>query len=100
MLSRALRLIRAYHQLTQTELAKRLLISNSYLCEIEQGNKSPGLDLLDRYSEIFKIPTSSILLFSESIGKDKKPGTKLRAAATSKILSLLEWLEARDAVEP
>lgn len=99
MLNRALKLLRTYHQYTQVELAKRLGISNSYLSELEKGDKTPGLDLLERYSEVFKMPVSSILLFSESINEDRKPGAKLRVGAADKILRLLEWLQERDAVE-
>lgn len=99
MLYRALRLLRTYHQLTQVELAKRLGISNSYLSEIESGDKSPGLELLDKYAELFKIPASSILLFSETMETERKPGGRLRVAAADKILRLLEWMEERDAVK-
>lgn len=99
MLHRALKLLRTYHQLTQIELAKRLGISNSYLCEIEGDVKSPGLELLDKYADVFKMPVSSILLFSESMEGKRKPGEKLRVAAAGKILRLLEWLEERDTVK-
>lgn len=99
MLYRALKLLRTYHQLTQIELAKRLGISNSYLSEIEKGDKAPGLDLLNKYAEVFKMPTSSILLFSETMEGERKPGSKLRIAAADKILRLLEWLEERNAIE-
>lgn len=99
MLNRALKMLRTYHQLSQVELAKRLGISNSYLSELEKGDKTPGLDLLEKYSEVFKMPVSSILLFSESIDMQRKPGTRLRVAAADKILRLLEWLQERDAVE-
>jgi transcriptional regulator with XRE-family HTH domain len=98
MLNRALRLLRTYHQLTQVELAKRLSISNSYLSELESGDKSPPLDLLERYADIFKMPTSSILLFSESLTAEGQRGGKLRIGAADKILRLLEWLEERDAI--
>lgn len=99
MLHRALRLLRTYHQLTQVELAGRLGISNSYLSEIESGGKPPGLDLLDKYAEVFKMPVSSILLCSETMGETRKPGSRLRVAAADKILRLLEWLDERDAVK-
>lgn len=100
MLNRALKLLRAYHQLKQVELAKRLNISSSYLSELESGDKAPSLDILSKYAEIFKMPVSSILLFSESVGNAHKPGTKLRVAAADKILRLLEWLQERDAIRP
>lgn len=99
MFHRALRLLRTYHQLSQGELAKRLEISNSYLSEIESGNKAPGLDLLAKYAELFKMPLSSILLFSEKMEEKRKPSTKLRIAAADKILRLLEWMEEKDAIK-
>ncbi len=99
MLNRALRLLRTYHQLTQVELARRLGISNTYLSEIERGDKSPGIELLNKYAEVFSMPTSSILLFSESIMNEGTRGKKLRIGAAEKILRLLEWLEERDSVQ-
>ena len=98
MLNRALKLLRTYHQLRQIELAKRLGISNSYLSEIETGVKMPGVDLLEKYSEVFKMPVSSIMLFSEKMSDEKMSGEKLRVAAADKILRLLEWIDERDAV--
>jgi len=99
MLHRALKLLRTYHQLTQLDLAAQLEISNSYLSEIEKGVKTPPLDLLSKYSKIFNMPASSILLFSEKMDESAKTGTKLRIAAADKILRLLEWLEERDAIK-
>ncbi len=99
MLHRALRLLRTYHQLKQTELAVRLSISGSYLSEIEKGIKAPSIELLDKYAEVFKIPVSSILLFSESMGDRKKLSERVRSATTDKVLKLLEWIEEREAVE-
>lgn len=98
MLNRALKLLRTYHQLKQVDLAKRLGISNSYLSEIETGSKMPGVDLLEKYSEVFKMPASSILLFSEKMSDEQKTGEKLRVAAADKILRLLEWIDEREAV--
>ena len=99
MLNRALKLLRTYHQYSQVELAKRLDISNSYLCEIEKGAKSPAIDLLNKYSEIFKMPVSTILLFSENISSTNKPSEKLRIGAADKVLRLLEWIDERELVE-
>jgi len=98
MLNRALKLLRTYHQLTQVELAKRLSISNSYLSEIETGVKTPGIDLLEKYAEVFKMPVSSIMLFSEKMSDEEKTGEKLRVAAAEKILRLLEWIDERESV--
>lgn len=101
MIHRALRLIRTYHQLKQTELASRLNISNSYLSEIEGGSKKPSLDLLQEYSHIFKIPVSSILLFSEQVvdGERTLTRTKLRVASANKILKILEWFDEQNNIK-
>lgn len=97
MINRALKLLRTYHQLNQTQLADKLEVSNSYLCEIEKGAKSPGIDLLTKYSVIFKMPLSSILLFSEVL-ESNSPKEKLRAAAADKVLKLLEWIDDKEAI--
>ena len=67
MLSEALRLIRVFHDMKQTELAQRLGISKSYLSEIESGKKPPRMDLIERYASEFGIPSSSILFFAEGL---------------------------------
>lgn len=98
MLNRALKLLRTYHQFKQVDLSTRLGISNSYLCEIETGTKTPSVDLLSKYSVIFKMPVSSIMLFSEKMSDDKTTGEQLRISAADKVLRLLEWLDEREAI--
>lgn len=95
MLNQALRLIRTYHDLSQTELCKALCVSNSYLSEIESGKKQPTMDLLNKYSEYFEIPLSSILFFSENMDAPK-PTTKLRTNIAKKVINLLEWVENKN----
>ena len=94
MLNDALRLIRSYHDLTQTQLCKELKISNSYLSEIEAGKKTPSLDLLSKYSKRFDLPISSLLFFSEALDEDKKTD-KLRISIAKKALSLLQWVDSK-----
>jgi transcriptional regulator with XRE-family HTH domain len=98
MLGRSLKVLRIFHQLKQTELAKKLDISNSYLSEIESEIKTPGFDLLIQYSEIFKIPVSSILLFSENL-ENSKPSEKIRVKAADKILRMLEWVSDKNSID-
>ena len=99
MLHRALRLLRTYHQLKQFELAERLGVSNSFLSEIEKGTKSPSLEVLSSYSRVFKMPVSSILLFSESIDAQRVRSSRVRIVAADKILRILEWIEERSDVD-
>lgn len=88
-ISRTLHLIRAYHNMKQVDLAERLNISKSYLSEIESGKKKPSLDLLERYSDIFEIPLSSIMVFYEQYDKPLK--NKARDFIADKALRLLSW---------
>jgi len=97
MLNRALKLLRTFHQLSQVELAKRLGLSNSYLSELESGVKSPSIEILEQYSATFKLPLSSILLFSEQL-ESTTLGNKLRVKAADKVLKLLEWVAEREAI--
>lgn len=97
MLGRALRLIRVFHDMPQGKLAQRLGISNSFLSEIETEKKTPSIDLLNKYSAIFDIPMSSILLFAENMDSPGRPRKKWIA---DKILRLLEYVDARSREEP
>lgn len=90
MLGEALRLIRVYHDLTQTQLSYELGVSNSFLSEIEAGKKTPSLDVLGKYSERFDIPMSSLLFFSESLDKNRLTST-VRLSVGKKVLALLDW---------
>lgn len=94
MLNEALRLIRVFHDLKQKELASKLEISKSYLSEIESGKKKPTLPLLNKYSDIFDIPVSSILFFSENMSTNVNT-EKARTFISSKILTLLKFIAER-----
>ena len=91
MLSKALRLIRVFHDLKQKELATKLDISTSHLSEIESGKKQPSMQLLQRYSEEFKIPLSSILFFSENLGKSKLE-ERVRSLISGKVLAIMNFV--------
>lgn len=91
MLNEALRLIRVFHDLSQKELADKLKISKSYISELESGKKVPRLEILNKYSEFFNIPVSSIMFFSESLDRDLKT-EKLRMFVSSKIISILNFI--------
>ena len=67
MFGQALKLLRRYQGLNQVTLAKRLGVSRSYVSELESGNRTPSLDLLERYSREFNIPISSLVFFAEAV---------------------------------
>lgn len=97
MLNEALRLVRVFHDINQSQLAEKLEISRSYLSEIEAGKKAPSIELLDKYSDIFDIPPSSILLFSENL-KSNAFSEKARVAVASKIIKIMNWLSETESV--
>ena len=100
MLSEALRLIRVFHDMKQTELANRLGISKSYLSEIESGKKQPRIDLIERYSALFGIPSSSILFFAESLDRPSDSAIAARRAKSviaRKVIYFLRLIEERTA---
>jgi len=94
MLHKALRHLRRYHQMTQEDLAKRLDISNTYLSEIESGKKAHAItvDLLNRYSSVFGVPVSSLMLFSEQLDPSRR-SERVRVAIAAKVLKVLDWVD-------
>lgn len=91
MINEALRLVRVFHNVNQSEMAIRLGISRSYLSEIEAGKKEPSIVLLEKYGTIFETPASSLLLFSEKL-KDDSITEKTRVAVAGKIIRIMDWL--------
>ena len=94
MLNKALRLIRVFHDLNQKDLADKLGISNSYLSEIESGKKTPTLEVIEKYSEVFHIPSSSILFFSENLNNGEK-SEKTKRNISNKVIKILDWISAK-----
>ena len=94
MINEALRLIRVYHDMRQSEVAKKLGISSSYLSEIEKGTKKPTLELVEKYGVLFQVPASSIMFFSENMNKGRAY-EKARGFVAGKIISLMQFLEDR-----
>ena len=100
MLAEALRLIRVFHDIKQTELAERLRISKSHLSEIESGRKQPKIELIERYSAEFGIPSSSILFFAECLddpSKSSDAASKGRGVIAKKVINFLRLIEDRTA---
>lgn len=95
MLNEALRLIRVYHDMKQSEAAVKLGLSKSYLSEIERGHKEPSLEVIRKYEAAFDIPASSIMFFSENMDNPHAPSERAQTAVASKILRLMQFLEER-----
>lgn len=93
----ALRLVRVFHDLNQSELAERLSISKSYLSELESGKKAPTLELLQKYADTFGMPLSSLLFFAENVENPTR-SDRVRVSIAGKALKMLQWIAAKDEV--
>lgn len=83
-----LKKLRLTYSMTAKSLAEKLEISPSYLSEIENDKKIPPLNLLEKYSSVFDIKTSSILLMAEDYWDNKKK-SKADLFIQKRMLSLL-----------
>ncbi|EKN3891426.1 helix-turn-helix domain-containing protein [Yersinia enterocolitica] len=98
MIYRALKTIRLYHNIKQSELAEIFGMSKSYLSEIESGKKTVSFDILESYSKQFEIPVSSLIFFSEELNSPSKKSVaeKFRLVFADKILKIMEWSVERN----
>ncbi len=91
MLGNALRKVREFHGFGLGEAASQLELSKSYLSEIENGQKTPTLKVLEKYAELFDIPVSNLLFFSEKMKDDEGPiEHRTRQIASEKILKIMD----------
>lgn len=95
MLHKALKLTRQYHEMTQVDLAHRLGISKSYLSEIESGKKVINIELLNKYSECFEVPVSSLIFFSESVESKGVLPNAFKKVIAGKMINIMEWVVER-----
>lgn len=96
MFGQALKLLRRTQGLNQSALAKQLGVSRSYISELESNNRTPSLDLLHRYSDVFKVPVSSLVFFAEALQEKESVAGRLdqaKGVIARKIIGLLTALD-------
>ena len=91
MMNKAIRLIRAYHDLNLSEVADRVGLSKSYISEMERGHKKVSIDVLEKYAEAFDIPMSSLMLFAER-AEDGGVADNARVYIADKAIKMLDWI--------
>ncbi len=102
MFGQALKLLRRYQGLNQVALAKKLGVSRSYISELEGGNRTPSLELLGRYADVFNIPISSLVFFAEALEDKENLSNRLERAKGSvakKVIALMTLLDADSEIE-
>ncbi len=66
MIGDTLKRTRMIYGYKASEMSELLQISKSYLSEIENNKKQPSLELLEKYSKIYGMKLSSLILISEN----------------------------------
>ncbi|NDL64329.1 helix-turn-helix domain-containing protein [Acerihabitans arboris] len=96
MLHRALRLVRQYHNESIVGLSIALNIPKETIAQLESGESSPSVDVLQRYSSHFDIPVPSFVFFSETLGTQGRLSKRLRLNLAGKVLDVLEWASKKN----
>lgn len=66
MVGNILKLIRyVNNDMSTKEVADKMGVRISYVCDIESGRKNVTMNTLQKFSSIYNIPVSTILLFDE-----------------------------------
>ena len=91
-LNEALRLIRVFHDKKIKDVADAINVSSGYISDIEKGNKTPSVDIIEKYAEYFKTTASALMFFSEELDDKKGP---FKVSIRNKMLSLLKEIEDR-----
>jgi len=88
MIGDTIKKLRRIYGFSASEMSKNLEISPSYFSEIENNRKQPTLELLNRFSKIFDIRLSSLILLSENL--DEEDGKKGNIIARNMMLHLID----------
>lgn len=91
MINDALRLLRLYVGLSQKQLSERIEISQSMISDVEKGNKSVSMELLEKYSSNLNIRMSELLFFAEEIN-DGSFLTRGKLIVAPRVIALLDRL--------
>lgn len=92
MIHKILTLMRENEAMTIGELASKLGTSEDIVLNFECGRVIPSAGVIEQYSEIFGVPTSSILFFSAEDDPDGILTTKGRLFFADKMIKMFEKL--------
>ncbi len=60
----AIKTVREKRSLSQTELAKRVRVTQAFLSYIEKGSREPSFELIDQISKELEVPQQVLLLLA------------------------------------
>ncbi|MBF6984649.1 helix-turn-helix domain-containing protein [Pasteurella multocida] len=96
MLNNALKTLRKFEGITQTELAQQLNVSVSHISEIETGKNTVTLEMLNKYAHYFDVPISHLMLFAEQIENESLRSEKVRKFIAKNLLKVMDWVIKKD----
>lgn len=76
-LCKVLKLLRTAYDYSVSEVSQKTGLSASYIYEMERGNKTPTLAVVEKYADVFNVKTSTILFFSDEADEKKLSTQKL-----------------------
>jgi len=91
-LPKLLKYMRNFGHYTQSDMAKELGISRSYISEIEKGLKIPSVEVLIKYADFYEVPLSSLLLFAENLEDKKDFKSRSKKILTTRAMQWLKWI--------
>ncbi|MFD1392702.1 helix-turn-helix domain-containing protein [Lacticaseibacillus jixianensis] len=74
MYGQTLKQLRTVFGYSAKDMSKELDLSASYLSEIENGKKTPSLQILESYARVFNMKLSTIVLLTEEQDKLSEEG--------------------------
>lgn len=74
MYGQTLKQLRTVFGYSAKDMSKELDLSASYLSEIENGKKTPSLQILESYARVFNMKLSTIVLLTEEQDKLSQEG--------------------------
>ncbi len=100
MLGNILKIIRiANDNMSVKDAASKMGVSSSYITEIENGNKTPSLNTLRKFSIVYNIPVSRIVGLDEQEEDEKMSYQELLRNVLQYYISLRGELIAQESVE-
>ncbi|MEG2243660.1 MAG: helix-turn-helix transcriptional regulator, partial [Muribaculaceae bacterium] len=100
MIGDTLKRMRIIYDYKAKDMSALLNISPSYLSEIENNKKSPSLDLLKRYADIFEVKVSSLMLLAEQMEENPQgnQGVKKMMLNFVKIMSDIKMSDENEEI--
>lgn len=81
--SRKIKFYRAKNKLSQQELAEKCETATNYISEIETGRKFPSIEMIEKLSNVLKVPAWAFLYEEPQKEQDMSPVVVLSDKLTS-----------------